>query len=162
MIIQSQACYMLLHWASTCYLLDNCVILASNACLPRRKLLWTKGERKVSNDDDSSGDDHASNNDSNSDDDEFESPSYDDLVKLLNQYTKIIRKSRAKNEKLELKNDSLLAKCDIAEKASVELREANDAMSSKLKELKSSKKELKINMINLRGYTMSSSLAIIC
>ena len=29
------------------------------------------------------------------------------------------------------------------EKASVELREANDAMSSKLKELKSSKKELK-------------------
>ena len=55
----------------------------------------------------------------------------------------MIRKTRAKNEKLELKNDSLLAKCDIAEKASVELREANDAMSSKLKELKSSKKELK-------------------
>ena len=43
-----------------------------------------KGERKVSNDDDSSGDDHANNNDSDSDDDEFESPSYDDLVKLLN------------------------------------------------------------------------------
>ena len=105
--------------------------------------LMAKGERKVSNDDDSSGDEHASNDDSDSDDDEFESPSYDDLVKLLNQYTKIIRKSRAKNEKLELKNDSLLAKCDIAEKASVELREANDAMSSKLKELKSSKKELK-------------------
>ena len=101
-----------------------------------------KDERKVSNDDDSSGDDHASNDDSDSDD-EFESPLYDDLVKLLNQYTKIIRKTRAKNEKLELKNDSLLAKCDIAEKASVELREANDAMSSKLKELKSSKKELK-------------------
>ena len=35
-----------------------------------------------------------SNNDSDSDDDEFESPSYDDLVKLLNQYTKIIRKTR--------------------------------------------------------------------
>ena len=73
-----------------------------------------KGEWKVSNDDDSSGDDHANNDDSDSDsdDDEFESPSYDDLVKLLNQYTKIIRKSRAKNEKLELKNDSLFAKCD--------------------------------------------------
>ena len=40
-------------------------------------------------------------------DEEFESSSYDDLVKLLNQYTKIIRKTRAKNEKLELKNDSL-------------------------------------------------------
>ena len=59
-------------------------------------------------------DDHANNDDSDSDsdDDEFESPSYDDLVKLLNQYTKIIRKSRTKNEKLEIKNDSLLAKCD--------------------------------------------------
>ena len=51
-----------------------------------------KGERKVSNDDDSSGDDHANNDDSDSDDEEFESPSYDDLVKLLNQYTKIIKK----------------------------------------------------------------------
>ena len=59
---------------------------------------------------------------------------------MLNQYTKIIRKTRAKNKKLELRNDSLLAKCDIAEKASVELREENEAMSSKLKELKSSKK----------------------
>ena len=119
------------------------------------------GERKVSNNDDSSGDDHANNDDSDSDsdDDEYESPSYDDLVKLLNQYTKIIRKTRAKNDKLEATNDSLLAKCDIAKKASVELREANDAISFKLKELKSSKKELKENMINLRGYTMSSSLA---
>ena len=36
--------------------------------------------------------------------------------------TKIIIKTRAKNEKLEAKNDALLAKCDIAEKASVELR----------------------------------------
>ena len=62
---------------------------------------------------------------------------------MLNQYTKIIRKTRAKNEKLELKNDSLLAKCDIAEKASVELREENKIVSSKLKELKSSKKKLR-------------------
>jgi len=81
---------------------------------------------------------------------------------LLNQYTKIIRKTRAKNEKLELENDSLLAKCDIAEKASVELREENKTVSSKLKELKSSKKIIKKNMINLRGYIMSSLLATIC
>ena len=81
---------------------------------------------------------------------------------MLNQYTKIIRKTRAKNEKLELKNDSLLAKCDIAEKASVELREENKTVSSKLKELKSSKKIIKKNMINLRGYIMSSLLATIC
>ena len=60
-----------------------------------------KGERKVSNDDESSGDEHACNDHSDSDDDEFESASYDDLVKLLNQYTKIIRKTRAKNDKLE-------------------------------------------------------------
>ena len=68
-----------------------------------------KGERKVSNDDDSSSDDHANNDDcdSDSDDDEFESPSYDELVKLLNKYTRIIRKTRAKNDKLEAKNDSL-------------------------------------------------------
>ena len=52
----------------------------------------TKGEWNVSNDDESSGDEHASNDDNDSDDDEFESPSYDDLVKLLDQYTKIIRK----------------------------------------------------------------------
>ena len=111
-----------------------------------------KGERKVSNDDDSSGDEHANDDDSDSDsyDDEYETPSYDNLVKLLNQYTKVIRKSRAKNEKLEIKNDSFLAKCDIAEKASVELREANDAMSSKLKELKSSK-ELKEKHDKLEG-----------
>ena len=59
-----------------------------------------KGDWKVQSDDDSSGDENGSDSD-----EEFESPSYDDLVKLLNQYTKIIRKSRAKNEKLEAKND---------------------------------------------------------
>ena len=64
--------------------------------------LVAKGERKVSNDDESSGDEHASNDDSDSDD-EYESPSYDDLVKLLNKYSKIIIKTRAKNDKLEAK-----------------------------------------------------------
>ena len=111
-----------------------------------------KGEWKVQNDDDSSGDDNASNDESGSDsDEEFESPSYDDLIKLLNQYTKIIRKTRAKNKKLELENDSLLAKYGIVEKASVELREENKTMSSKLKELKFSKKELKEKHDKLEG-----------
>ena len=65
--------------------------------------LMAKGEWKVQNDDDSSGDDNASDDENGSDsDEEFESSTYDDLVKLLNQYTKIIRKTRAKNEKLEL------------------------------------------------------------
>ena len=81
---------------------------------------------------------------------------------MLNQYTKIIRKTRAKNEKLELENDSLLAKYDIAEKASVELREENKTMSSKLKGSNPLKRSLKKNMINLRGYIMSSPLATIC
>ena len=61
---------------------------------------------------------------------------------MLNQYTKIIRKTRAKNEKLEFE-DSLLAKYDIAEKANDELREENKIVSSKLKELKTSKRELR-------------------
>jgi len=103
-----------------------------------------KGERRVQKDDDSSDDENTNHDDSGSDsDEEFGSPSYDDLVKLLNQYTKIIRKARAKNEKLELEKDSLLAKYDIAEKASDELREENKIVSSKLKELKVSKRELK-------------------
>ena len=91
-------------------------------------------------------------------DEEFESPSYDDIVKLLNQYSKIIRKTRAKNEKLELEKDSLLAKYDIAEKASVELREENKIVSSKLKELKTSKRELREKHNKLERYTMSSPL----
>ena len=52
-----------------------------------------QGSSKGISDDDSCGDDNGSDSD-----DEFESPSYDDLVKLLNQYIKIIRKTRAKNE----------------------------------------------------------------
>jgi hypothetical protein len=86
--------------------------------------LMAKAERKVQRDDDSSGDENASNDENGSNsDDEFESPSYDDLVKLLNKYSKIIRKTRDKNEKLEFENDSLLAKYDLAQKASDEFRE---------------------------------------
>ena len=62
-----------------------------------------KGDRNVSNNDDSisnnddsSDDEHASDDDSDSDDDEYESPTYDDLARLLKQYTKIIIKLELK------------------------------------------------------------------
>ena len=115
--------------------------------------LMAKGERKVQNDDDSSGDDNASNDGSGSNsDDEFESPSYDDLVKLLNQYTKIIRKTRAKNEKLEIKNERLV----LSLEKQMMLCHPNSRSSNPLR------KSLKINMINLRGCIKSSSLATKC
>ena len=63
----------------------------------------SKGDRKVSNNDDSSDDEHASDDDSDSDDDEYESPTYDDLAKLLKKYTKIIIKTRAKKKSLRLR-----------------------------------------------------------
>ena len=53
-----------------------------------------KGDRKVQSEDESSESDS-----------EFEPPSYDELVKFLNKYTKVIRKSRSENEKLELENE---------------------------------------------------------
>ena len=119
--------------------------------------LMAKGDRKVQSDDDSSGDENGSDSE-----EEFESPSYDDLVVLLNDYTKIIRKTRAKNAKLKLENESLLAKYDIAKKASDELREENKIVSSKIKSSKLLKRSLEKNMINLRGYTMSSPLDTTC
>jgi len=95
-----------------------------------------KGDRKVQSDDDSSDSDS---------DNEFVAPSYDQLVELLNSYTKIIRKTRAKNDKLELEKESLLAKYEMAQKASDELRDENKVVSSSLKELKANIKELKQN-----------------
>ena len=67
--------------------------------------LMAKGDQKVQSDDDSSDSDS---------DNEFVAPSYDELVELLNSYIKIIRKTRAKNDKLELKKESLLAKYEMA------------------------------------------------
>ena len=61
------------------------------------------------------------------------------LVHLLNKYTKIIRKTRNENDKLENENESLLAKL----KSRDELRDQNEIMTTKLKELKLSLKELK-------------------
>jgi len=90
--------------------------------------LMAKGDRKVQNEDESSESDR-----------EYESPSYDELVHLLNKYTKVIRKARNENDKLENENDSLLAKL----KSSDELRDQNEIMTTKLKELKLSLKEFK-------------------
>lgn len=97
---------------------------------------------KVQSDDDSSGSDS---------DEEFEAPTYDELVKLLNKYTKIIRKTRDKNDELEQQNESLLAKYELAHKASDELRDENKLVSSTLKELKTSLKELKEKHDKLEG-----------
>ena len=52
--------------------------------------LMAKGDRKVQSEDESSESDS-----------EYESPSYDELVQLLNKYTKVIRKTRSENDKLE-------------------------------------------------------------
>jgi len=105
--------------------------------------LMDKGDWKVHSEDESSESDS-----------EFESPSYDELVHLLYKYTKVIIKARNENDKLENENESLLAKL----KSSDELIDQNDIMTTKLKELKLSLKELKENMINLRVFIMSSLL----
>jgi hypothetical protein len=55
--------------------------------------LMAKGERKVQN--------HDSDDDDDSDsDDEYDAPSYDELVKLLNKYFKVIRRTRNENDEL--------------------------------------------------------------
>jgi hypothetical protein len=74
--------------------------------------LMARGEWKVQNDNAIIDD---SDNDS---DDEFASPSYDELADLLKQYTQIIRKSKAKCDKLKDENEFLNAKYDIVMKAS--------------------------------------------
>jgi hypothetical protein len=58
-----------------------------------------KGERKVQN--------NKSDDDS---DDEYDAPFYDKLVKLLNKYSKIIRRTRNENNELQNENDSLSSK----------------------------------------------------
>jgi predicted ATP-binding protein involved in virulence len=73
-----------------------------------------KGDRKVQNDDPSDVD-YGSDSD-----DEYASPTYDELDELLKEYTQVIRKSKAKCDKLKDKNKSLIAKYDIVVKASDE------------------------------------------
>jgi hypothetical protein len=99
--------------------------------------LMARGERKVQNDNDIIDD-----SDSDSDD-EFASPSYDELADLLKEYTQIIRKSKAKCDKLKNENEFLNAKYDIVIKASDEMKEENKTMSSTVNELTSSLKDAK-------------------
>jgi hypothetical protein len=65
-----------------------------------------KGERKVQN--------NESDDDDSDSDDEFDAPSYDELVKLLNKYSKVIRKTRKENDELQNENESLSSKLEIA------------------------------------------------
>jgi hypothetical protein len=71
--------------------------------------LMAKGERKVQLENEIIDD-----CDSDSDD-EYASPSYDELPGLLKEYTQIIRKSKAKCDKLKDENEFLTAKYDIVE-----------------------------------------------
>jgi hypothetical protein len=97
--------------------------------------LMAKGERKVQIDNDIIDDSDS--------DDEFASPSYDELVDLLKEYTQIIRKSKAKCDKLKDENEFLTSKYDIIVKASDEMKQENKTMSSTINELKSSLKDAK-------------------
>jgi chromosome segregation ATPase len=92
-----------------------------------------RGERKVQNENDITDDS----------DEEFASPSYDELADLLKEYTQIIRKTKAKCDKLKNENESLNAKYDIVMKASDEMKEENKTMSSTINELTSSLKNAK-------------------
>jgi chromosome segregation ATPase len=96
-----------------------------------------KGERKVQLENDIVDD---CDRDS---DDEYASPTYDELADLLKKYTQIIRKSKAKCDKLKYENEFLTAKCDIVVKASEEMKEENKTMSSTKNELKTSLKDAK-------------------
>jgi hypothetical protein len=94
-----------------------------------------KGERKVQN--------NESDDDDSDSDDEYDAPSYDELVKLLNKYSKVIRRTRNENDELQNENESLSSKLEIAQKSSDELKDQNEIMSSTLKELKTFNKELR-------------------
>jgi hypothetical protein len=65
-----------------------------------------KGEWKVQNND--------SDDDDSDSDDEYDAPSYDELIKLLNKYSKIIRRTRNENDELQNENDSLSSKIENA------------------------------------------------
>jgi hypothetical protein len=70
-----------------------------------------KGERKVQNDVTS---ETYCGSDS---DDEYGFPTYDELAHLLKEYTQLIRKSKAKCDKLKDENEFLTAKYDMVVKA---------------------------------------------
>jgi hypothetical protein len=99
--------------------------------------LMAKDERKVQNE-------NVIIEDCESDsDDDYASPTYDELEDLLKEYTQIIRKSKAKCDKLKDENEILTAKYDIIVKASEEMKEENKTMSSTKNELKTFLKDAK-------------------
>jgi hypothetical protein len=81
-----------------------------------------KGERKVQ-----PKNDIVDDCDSDSDE-EYAYPTYDELADLLKEYTRIIRKSKAKRDKLKDENEFLTTKYDIVVKASEEMKEENKKM----------------------------------
>jgi hypothetical protein len=97
--------------------------------------LMAKGERKVQPKNDIVDDCDS--------DDEYAFPSYDELANLLKEYTQIIRKSKAKCDRLKDENEFLTAKYDIVVKASEEMKEENKTTSSTKNELKTSLKDAK-------------------
>ena len=95
--------------------------------------LMAKGERKVQPENDIVDD-----CDSDSDD-EYASTTYDELANLLKEYNQIIRKPKAKCDKLKDENEFLTAKYE-------EMKEENKTMSSTKNELKTSLKDAKRKM----------------
>jgi hypothetical protein len=115
-----------------------------------------KGERKVQSNDSDDDDDSDS-------DDEFEAPSYDELVKLLNKYSRLIRKiKKIKIMSFKFKmihshlNLMLLKRLVMSLEKKVKLCPLN-SMSSRILT-----KSLEMNMINLRRGTMISPQDTTC
>jgi len=70
-----------------------------------------KGERKVQSEDESSESDS-----------EYESPSYDILVQLLNKYTKVIRKLEVKMTNLNLKMNHFYQSLNLVMSLEIKMR----------------------------------------
>jgi hypothetical protein len=81
-------------------------------------------------------------------DDEYASPTYDKLADLLKEHTQIIRKSKAKCDKLKDENEFLTAKYDIVFKASEEMKKENKLCHPPKM---SSKPPLKMSKINVKN-----------
>jgi hypothetical protein len=106
--------------------------------------LMAKGERKVQNENVIVED---SDSDSDSDD-EYASPTYHELADLHKEYTQIIRKFKAKCDKLKDENEFLTAKYDIVVKASGEMKEENKLCHPPKMSSRHPLKMLKKNMKN--------------
>jgi hypothetical protein len=115
--------------------------------------LMAKSERKVQSND--------SDDDSDSDD-EFDAPSYDELVKLLNKYTKIIRKTRNENDEIQNENESLSYSLMLPKRLVMSLESKIKLCLLVSRSSKLLTKSLEMNMISLRRSMMSSPLITTC